>query len=184
MPMTEPTNMDDEPWKIRSPEIRYMPMQAGRRLRLFFRKAAVELTFRGSRRTSSSRRRLIPRARARRPPTAEVAEAWHYMEAWPILDGPAAMSAPKEGLSPGAWYRVVEDGGKTWVVLDVHHVEVRVPKDDVDVSASAPKTWVWCTTRISSARAATNAATSGDKPKEVKCAGAGNTYAVDWSDKA
>jgi len=46
IPMTEPTNMDEEPWKIRSPEIRYMPMQAEvGDYALFFRKAAVELTF-------------------------------------------------------------------------------------------------------------------------------------------
>jgi len=35
--------------------------------------------------------------------------------------------AEKEGLRRGAWYRIVEDSGKTWVVLDVHRVEVRDP---------------------------------------------------------
>ena len=49
--------------------------------------------------------------------------------------------AEHEGLRRGAWYRVVEDGGKAWIVLDVHHVEVRVPKDEVEVRGEAPKTW-------------------------------------------
>jgi co-chaperonin GroES (HSP10) len=45
-PMSEPASMDEEPWKIRSSEIRYMPMQAEvGDYALFFRKAAVELTF-------------------------------------------------------------------------------------------------------------------------------------------
>lgn len=47
-PMGEPTTMDDEPWKIRSPEVRYLPMQAEvGDYALFFRKAAVEITFEG-----------------------------------------------------------------------------------------------------------------------------------------
>jgi co-chaperonin GroES (HSP10) len=45
-PMSEPASMDEEPWKIRSSEIRYTPMQAEiGDYALFFRKAAVELTF-------------------------------------------------------------------------------------------------------------------------------------------
>ena len=45
-PMTEPASMDDEPWKIRGPDVKYLPMQAllGD-YALFFRKAAVEITF-------------------------------------------------------------------------------------------------------------------------------------------
>jgi len=47
-PMTEPTSMDDEPWKIRSADVKYLPMQAAvGDYALFFRKAAVELTFEG-----------------------------------------------------------------------------------------------------------------------------------------
>jgi len=46
-PVPEPTALDDEPWKIGSGEnVRYVPMQA--RIgdyALFFRKAAVEITF-------------------------------------------------------------------------------------------------------------------------------------------
>lgn len=47
-PMTEPASMDDEPWKIRGPDAKYLPMQA--RIgdyALFFRKAAVEISFEG-----------------------------------------------------------------------------------------------------------------------------------------
>ncbi|HUK20221.1 MAG TPA: co-chaperone GroES family protein [Gemmatimonadales bacterium] len=45
-PVTEPANMDEEPWKIHTPEVRYLPMQAEiGDYALFFRKAAVELTF-------------------------------------------------------------------------------------------------------------------------------------------
>lgn len=47
-PMTEPASMDDEPWKIRLPDVKYLPMQARvGDYALFFRKAAVEITFEG-----------------------------------------------------------------------------------------------------------------------------------------
>src|SRR5437660_12191705 len=47
-PMTEPASMDDEPWKVRGPDVKYLPMQADvGDYALFFRKAAVELTFEG-----------------------------------------------------------------------------------------------------------------------------------------
>ena len=47
-PMTEPASMDDEPWKIRGPDVKYLPMQAEvGDYALFFRKAAVEITFEG-----------------------------------------------------------------------------------------------------------------------------------------
>jgi co-chaperonin GroES (HSP10) len=46
--MSEPASMDDEPWKIRGSDVKYQPMQAGvGDYALFFRKAAVELTFEG-----------------------------------------------------------------------------------------------------------------------------------------
>ena len=45
-PMAEPTSMDDEPWKIHGPDVKYLPMQADvGDYALFFRKAAVEITF-------------------------------------------------------------------------------------------------------------------------------------------
>lgn len=46
-PTAEPASLDDEPWKIqRDGETRYVPMQAQiGDFALFFRKAAVEITF-------------------------------------------------------------------------------------------------------------------------------------------
>ncbi|MBI4419380.1 MAG: co-chaperone GroES [Gemmatimonadetes bacterium] len=45
-PVSEPNSLEDEPWKIGSSETRYVPMQARvGDFALFFRKAAVEITF-------------------------------------------------------------------------------------------------------------------------------------------
>lgn len=47
-PMGPPAELDDEPWKIGSTEPRYLPIQAEvGDYALFFRKAAVEITFEG-----------------------------------------------------------------------------------------------------------------------------------------
>jgi co-chaperonin GroES (HSP10) len=47
-PMAEPTSMDEEPWKIHGADVKYLPMQAEvGDYALFFRKAAVEITFEG-----------------------------------------------------------------------------------------------------------------------------------------
>lgn len=47
-PIGPPAELDDEPWKIASGEARYLPMQAEvGDYALFFRKAAVEITFEG-----------------------------------------------------------------------------------------------------------------------------------------
>ena len=47
-PMAEPASMDEEPWKIHGPDVKYVPMQAEMGdYALFFRKAAVEITFEG-----------------------------------------------------------------------------------------------------------------------------------------
>src|SRR5256884_9919751 len=47
-PMTEPASMDDEPWKIQGPDVKYLPRQAGvGDYALFFRKAGVEFTCEG-----------------------------------------------------------------------------------------------------------------------------------------
>lgn len=93
-------------------------------------------------------------------------------------------NAEKEGLRRGAWYRVVEDSGKSWVVLDVHHVEVRVPKDDVDVKRDAPKTWSVVHEPHLVCPGCHQRRHLAGQPKDVKCAECGNTYPVDWSDKA
>jgi len=47
-PMAEPASMDEEPWKIHGADVKYLPMQAEvGDYALFFRKAAVEITFEG-----------------------------------------------------------------------------------------------------------------------------------------
>ncbi len=47
-PLSEPATLDDEPWRLTSRETRYVPMQAQiGDYALFFRKAAVEITFEG-----------------------------------------------------------------------------------------------------------------------------------------
>jgi len=49
-PIGAPTELDDEPWKISSGEPRYLPVQAEvGDVAIFFRKAAVEITFEGER---------------------------------------------------------------------------------------------------------------------------------------
>lgn len=49
-PVSAPTELDEEPWKIGSSEARYLPVQArvGDHA-IFFRRAAVEITFDGRR---------------------------------------------------------------------------------------------------------------------------------------
>lgn len=45
-PTAEPASLDDEPWKIGSQPLRFRPMQSRvGDLAIFFRKAAVEITF-------------------------------------------------------------------------------------------------------------------------------------------
>lgn len=48
--VSAPTELDEEPWKIRAAEPRYMPLQARvGDFAIFFRRAAVEITFEGTR---------------------------------------------------------------------------------------------------------------------------------------
>lgn len=46
--VSAPTELDEEPWKIGAPEPRYVPLQAEiGDYAIFFRRAAVEITFEG-----------------------------------------------------------------------------------------------------------------------------------------
>ncbi|HSJ31902.1 MAG TPA: co-chaperone GroES family protein [Longimicrobiales bacterium] len=48
-PISAPTELGDEPWKIGTGEARYMPVQArAGDYAIFFRRAAVEITFEGT----------------------------------------------------------------------------------------------------------------------------------------
>jgi len=50
LPMPSPDSNTDEPWRMTSRETRFLPMQArAGDYALFFRKAAVEITFEGDR---------------------------------------------------------------------------------------------------------------------------------------
>jgi co-chaperonin GroES (HSP10) len=56
-PLAEPASLDDEPWRLAGRETRYLPMQAHiGDYALFFRKAAVEITF------ESKRYLVVPQA--------------------------------------------------------------------------------------------------------------------------
>lgn len=47
-PISAPTELDEEPWRIGGPEAKYMPVQARPGdYAIFFRRAAVEITFEG-----------------------------------------------------------------------------------------------------------------------------------------
>ncbi len=49
-PVSAPTELNEEPWKIGSGEARYLPVQArSGDYAIFFRRAAVEITFEGDR---------------------------------------------------------------------------------------------------------------------------------------
>ncbi len=49
--------------------------------------------------------------------------------------------AERLGLRRGAWYRVVEHRSKPWVVLDVNHIEVRVPRTYLQFRGESPSAW-------------------------------------------
>lgn len=92
--------------------------------------------------------------------------------------------AEKEGLRRGAWYRVVEDAGQTWVVVDVHHVEIRIPRDNVDIRSAAPKHWsVVRHPYLVCPGCHTRRYVAGE-PAEYRCPDCGNTYPIDWTDNA
>ena len=90
--------------------------------------------------------------------------------------------AERQGLRRGAWYRVVEDDQKDYVVLDVHHVEVRLSRGDLEVRTDAPKVWSvvrephlvcpGCHARYVVAEGA----------KDAKCPECSRTYSIDWKD--
>lgn len=73
-PISAPTELDSEPWKIGSGEGRYLPVQAQvGDYAIFFRRAAVEITFEGNSYL------VVPQAAILvlvREPFPEDAEAW------------------------------------------------------------------------------------------------------------
>jgi len=90
----------------------------------------------------------------------------------------------QEGLRRGAWYRIVEEAAQPWIVLDVHQVEVRVPKDNVDIRKDRPKAWsVVHEPHLVCPGCHKRQYVSG-QPKDVKCVECGNSFGVEWQDRA
>lgn len=92
--------------------------------------------------------------------------------------------AEAEGLRRGAWYRVVEDAGERWVVLDVHHVEVRVPKENLELRKERPNAWSVVHEPHLVCPGCHKRQHVAGKPASVQCHECGNTFAVDWKDKS
>ncbi|HEV8304627.1 MAG TPA: hypothetical protein VGQ25_06695 [Gemmatimonadales bacterium] len=90
--------------------------------------------------------------------------------------------AENQGLRRGAWYRVVEDAKKEWVVLDVHHVEVRVPRDDLEIRKEVPKTWSVVREPHLVCPSCGKRDVVAEGLKEAKCPECGRTHAIDWKD--
>jgi hypothetical protein len=91
--------------------------------------------------------------------------------------------AESEGLRRGAWYRIVEDSGQPWVVLEVHQVELRVPKESLEVRKDRPKSWSVVHEPHLVCPGCHKRQHVGGQPKDVKCHECGNSYSVDWKDR-
>lgn len=92
--------------------------------------------------------------------------------------------AEKEGLRRGAWYRVVEEPGQPWVVLDVNRVEIRVPKETLEIRTDRPKAWSVVHEPHLVCPGCHKRQHVAGRPGEVTCQECGRSYGVDWSDKA
>jgi hypothetical protein len=113
--------------------------------------------------------------------------------------------AEQRGLRRGEWYKVLEDHGAGWLLLDVNDVQVRITREYLVVRRSQPK--AWSVVRLSPEQAAVEAKKRGHpsenahlmylvcpgchtrhhlngKPKETECPNCRKTYPVDWSDRA
>ncbi len=67
-PISAPTDLTDEPWRIDSGEPRYLPVQARvGDYALFFRKAAVEITFEGKKYLVVPQAAILTLVREERP---------------------------------------------------------------------------------------------------------------------
>jgi hypothetical protein len=78
----------------------------------------------------------------------------------------------------------VEDDGKPWVVVDVHHVEIRIPRHDLDIKPHAPKTWSVVRHPYLVCPGCHVRRYAAGEPGELRCPECGNTYPIDWKDSA
>ena len=92
--------------------------------------------------------------------------------------------AEKEGLRRGAWYRLVEDAGKAWVVVDVHHVEIRIPRDNLEIKPQAPAGWSVVRHPYLVCPGCHVRRYAAGEPRDLRCPECGNTYPIDWKDSA
>ena len=90
--------------------------------------------------------------------------------------------AEGQGLRRGAWYRVVEDTKKNYVVLDVHHVEIRIPRDDLEIRAERPKAWSVVREPHLVCPGCHARTVIPEGGREAKCAECGRSYPIDWND--
>ena len=90
--------------------------------------------------------------------------------------------AEGQGLRRGAWYRIVEDPKKEWVVLDVHHVEVRVPRSDLEIRGESPKNWSVVREPHLVCPGCHARYVLPEGPKDAKCPECGRNYPIDWKD--
>ena len=90
--------------------------------------------------------------------------------------------AERQGLRRGAWYRVVEDETKDYVVLDVHHVEVRIARDDLEVRKDPPKAWSVVREPHLVCPGCHQRYVVAEGAKDAKCPECTRTYAIDWKD--
>lgn len=97
--------------------------------------------------------------------------------------------AERLGLRRGAWYRVVEDRSQPWVVLDVNHIEVRVPRLYLQFRGESPS--AWCVVEPAAAGSEQSPtrvvcpachARYGLRQRitELQCQACGKVYPVDW----
>jgi hypothetical protein len=90
--------------------------------------------------------------------------------------------AEAQGLRRGAWYRVVEDPKKDYIVVDVHHVEIRVATKDLEVRRDRPGAWSVVREPHVVCPGCSARAVIPEGTKEAKCHECGRAYPIDWKD--
>jgi ribosomal protein S27AE len=90
--------------------------------------------------------------------------------------------AEGQGLGRGAWYRVVENPQKEYVVLDVHHVEVRIDRGDLELRGDRPTAWSVVREPHVVCPGCHSRAIIPEGKKDAKCGECGKTYPINWKD--
>jgi hypothetical protein len=90
--------------------------------------------------------------------------------------------AEAQGLRRGAWYRIVENPQKDYAVLDVHHVEIRIPKSDLEIRDERPTAWSVVRQPHLVCPGCHARAVIPEGRKDAKCHECGRSYPIDWKD--